>query len=121
MDQTVCYGSDEEENDSDMTFSESTDEETDNNLNDLFQQAIQQGPSQQGPSQQGPTQQGPTHVNIKPNQKTGCQINKKNWKFLKLKVTLTVKEIHIFFQTQKVTTYFVAQNLSYCVLLLLSK
>ena len=60
MDQTVCYGSDEEENDSDITFSESTDEETDNNLNYPVQQAIQQGPSQQGPSQQGPSQEGPS-------------------------------------------------------------
>ena len=49
MDETVCYGSDEEENDSDITYVESTDEEIDNIVNNPPQHAIvQQGPSQQG-------------------------------------------------------------------------
>ena len=65
MDQTVCYGSDEEGNNSDITFAESTDKENDN-VNNPVQNAIaqqphgyiHQGPSQQGPMQQGPSQQG---------------------------------------------------------------
>ena len=49
MDETVCYGSDEEENDSDITYVESTNEEIDNIVNNPLQHAIvQQGPSQQG-------------------------------------------------------------------------
>ena len=62
MDETVCYGSDEEENDSDITYVESTDEEIDNIVNNPLQHAIvQQGPSQQGPSHEGPTHQAPTN------------------------------------------------------------
>ena len=50
MDETVCYDSDEEENDSDITYVESTNEEIDNIVNNPLQHAIvQQGPSQQGP------------------------------------------------------------------------
>ena len=52
MDQTVSYGSDEEENHSDITYVESTDEESDNIVNNPLQHVIvQQGPNQQGPSQ----------------------------------------------------------------------
>ena len=62
MDETVCYGSDEEENDSDITCVESTNEEIDSIVNNPLQHAIvQQGPSQQGPSQEGPTHQVPTN------------------------------------------------------------
>ena len=67
MDETVCYDSDEEENDSDITYVESTDEEIDNIVNNPLQHAIvQQGPTHQAPTNQrpthhGPNQQGPTH------------------------------------------------------------
>ena len=62
MDETVCYDSDEEENDSDITYVESTDKEFDNIVNNPLQHAIvQQGPSQQGPSHEGPTHQAPTN------------------------------------------------------------
>ena len=64
MDETVCYVSNEEENDSDITFAESTDKENYNNINNPVQHGIHQGsnqqdPMQQGQSQQGPSQQGP--------------------------------------------------------------
>ena len=53
----LCYDSDEEENDSDITYVEST--EIDNIVNNPLQHAIvQQGPSQQGPSHEGPTPSG---------------------------------------------------------------
>ena len=62
MDETVCYGSDKEENDSDITYVESTDEEIDNIVNNPLQHAIvQQGPSQQGPSHEDPTHQVQTN------------------------------------------------------------
>ena len=62
MDETVCYDSDEEENDSDITYVEPTDKEIDNIVNNPLQHAIvQQGPSQQGPSHKGPTHQAPTN------------------------------------------------------------
>ena len=62
MDETVCYDSDEEENDSDITYVESTDEEIDNIVNNPLQHAIvQQGPSHEGPTHQAPTNQRPTH------------------------------------------------------------
>ena len=57
MDETVCYDSDEEENDSDITYVESTNEEIDNIVNNPLQHAI----VQQGPSHEGPTHQVPTH------------------------------------------------------------
>ena len=82
MDQTVSYGSDEEENHSDITYVESTDKESDNIVNNPLQHVIvQQGPNQQGPSQhgqnhegtsqQGPSTQGPSQQG--PNQKP-CKI-----------------------------------------------
>ena len=62
MDETVCYDSDEEENDSDITYVESTDKEIDNIVNNPLQHAIvQQGPSHEGPTHQAPTNQRPTH------------------------------------------------------------
>ena len=62
MDETVCYVSDEEENDSDIRYVKSTNEEIDNIVNNPLQHAIvQQGPSQQGPSHEGPTHQAPTN------------------------------------------------------------
>ena len=60
MDQTVCYGSDEEENDSDITYVESTDEESENIMNNPFQ-----GPSQQAKSA-GITPAGPNAAQMKP-------------------------------------------------------
>ena len=70
MDQTVCYGSDEEENDSNITYVESTNEESDNPLQGPSQQGSHQqtpmqhrwnhqGASQHGANQQGPIPQGP--------------------------------------------------------------
>ena len=54
MDETVCYGSDEEENDSDITYVESTDKEIDNIVNNPLQHAIvQQGPSHGGANSSG--------------------------------------------------------------------
>ena len=51
--------SDEEENHSDITYVESTDEESDNILNNPLQHVIvQQGPNQQRLSHQGPSQHG---------------------------------------------------------------
>ena len=62
MDETVCYDSDEEENDTDITYVESTNEEIDNIVNNPLQHAIvQQGPSHEGPTHQVPTNQRPTH------------------------------------------------------------
>ena len=59
MDQTVSYGSVEEENHSDITYVESTDKESDNIVNNPLQHVIvQQGPNQQGPSHQRPSQHG---------------------------------------------------------------
>ena len=61
MDETVCYDSHDEENDSDITYVESTDEEIDNIVNNPLQHAIvQQGPTHQVPTNQRPTHHGPT-------------------------------------------------------------
>ena len=58
IDQTVSNGSDEEENDSDITLSaESTNKESDNTVHNPLLN-VQQGPNQQGPSQHAPVQQG---------------------------------------------------------------
>ena len=58
----MCYDSDEGENDSEITYVESTNKEIDNIVNNPLQHAIvQQGPSQQGPCNEGPTHQVPTN------------------------------------------------------------
>ena len=106
MDETVCYDSDEEENDSDITYVESTNEEIDIIVNNPLQHAIvQQGPSQQGPTHQAPTNQRPTHHG--PTQQGSKESHVKLitilWKLLKLTVTLIAMQILISLQTQKLT------------------
>ena len=105
MDETVCYDSDEEENDSDIIYVESTNEEIDNIVNNPLQHAIvQQGPSQQEPTHQAPTNQRPTHhgPTQQGQRKSHVKLITILWKLLKSTVTPIVMQILISLQTQKV-------------------